>query len=519
MYSEKSLKLTNSTGWSCYICWNIESITSNGATVKWRAYLDDKGDGTGYLRLYYLKVWLTNVTGTLSSVTTNWRKIQDGVTNSLGTWSSGDYYGKFDDYEYSENPSITNNGAILYEVGTHDSWNGGERYVRPLATIVDGTFTIKPNANGEINFNLNGDMNLVNTTGIDAVSKNHGLTQVAYTATFNANGGTTANPQTITKPYNEALGTLPTTTRSGYNFNGWYTDASGGTQISTTTKVTTDVTYYAQWTAITYEVAYNGNGATSGSMSNSSHIYDVAKALTANGFTKTGYTFNGWNTNANGTGTSYSDKASVNNLTTTSGATVTLYAQWKANTYSVVLNGNDATSTNHTTSVTATYDSAMPSITKPSRVYTVTYNANGGSCSTASATSTYTFEGYYTATSGGIQYYTSAGASAKNWDKTSDTTLYAQWTYKSVILPTPTRSGYKFLGWANSSDAALGTTGNYTPDSDITLYAIWEALATMFVKVDGAYKAGIPYVKVGDEWKRATAVYIKVDDQWKLSTR
>ena len=69
-----------------------------------------------------------------------------------------------------------------------------------------------------------------------------------------------------------------------------------------------------------------------------------------------------------------------------------------------------------TTSVTATYGSAMPSITVPTRIG-------------------YTFGGYYTRTSGsGTQYYTSSGTSARVWDKTSATTLYAKWTPDGVQL-------------------------------------------------------------------------------------
>ena len=57
--------------------------------------------------------------------------------------------------------------------------------------------------------------------------------------------------------------------------------------------------------------------------------YGTSYTLTANGFSKTGYTFTGWNTSANGSGTSYADQASVSNLTMTNGETVTLYAQWE----------------------------------------------------------------------------------------------------------------------------------------------------------------------------------------------
>ena len=56
-------------------------------------------------------------------------------------------------------------------------------------------------------------------------------------------------------------------------------------------------------------------------------IYDQSRQLPANGFTRTGYQFDGWNTKADGSGQSYKDKAYVTNLAT-SGVT-TLYAQWK----------------------------------------------------------------------------------------------------------------------------------------------------------------------------------------------
>ena len=146
---------------------------------------------------------------------------------------------------------------------------------------------------------------------------------------------------TENKNYGLTLTTLPDYSRTGYTFNGWFTAKTGGTKIATTTPVPgANTTYYAQTKANTYTVKYDGNGATSGSTASSSHTYNVAKALTANGFAKTGYTFNGWNTKADGTGTSYANSASVINLTSTNGATVTLYAQWKINQYNIDLNYN-----------------------------------------------------------------------------------------------------------------------------------------------------------------------------------
>ena len=86
-------------------------------------------------------------------------------------------------------------------------------------------------------------------TGATTITATFSQTVNKYTVTFDANGGTTANPATITKDYNAEIGTLPTTTQANYVFNGWYTAKTGGTKISTTTKVTANVTYYAQWTS------------------------------------------------------------------------------------------------------------------------------------------------------------------------------------------------------------------------------------------------------------------------------
>ena len=60
----------------------------------------------------------------------------------------------------------------------------------------------------------------------------------------------------------------------------------------------------------------------------------------------------------------------------------------------------------------------------------------------------------------------------------ANVTLYAQWSSttetEELALPTPLRSGYRFLGWAREQDAASGFTGSFTPEGDLTLYAIWE---------------------------------------------
>ena len=74
-----------------------------------------------------------------------------------------------------------------------------------------------------------------------------------YTITFDAQGGVDVNP--ITKTYNTELGTLPETVRQNYKFDGWFTEAEDGEEISETTLVTGNITYYAHWTQITCKSA------------------------------------------------------------------------------------------------------------------------------------------------------------------------------------------------------------------------------------------------------------------------
>ena len=131
--------------------------------------------------------------------------------------------------------------------------------------------------------------------------------------------------------------------KTGYYFAGWGTTASG-TKIFDQDNVdllpleinsgilngNCSSTLYAIWKANTYTVKYNANGGT-GTTANSSHTYDTAQTLSANGFMRTGYTFLGWSTSSTATTPTYTNKQSVKNLTSTSGGTVNLYAVWQKN--------------------------------------------------------------------------------------------------------------------------------------------------------------------------------------------
>ena len=283
-------------------------------------------------------------------------------------------------------------------------------------------------------------------------------------------------------------GTWPTITRSGYTLLGWYTtETSGGTAYSKTSRpVPSNLQLWSRWVANAYTVVFNANGGT-GTMEDQPFTYGVAQALAANAFTRTGHTFAGWNTKSDGTGTSYSDKQAVSNLTSESGGSVVLYAQWTAQTSTVTLNKQYGTG--GTASVTATYGSAMPMATMPTRTG-------------------YAVAGYYDATSGGTQYYKADGTSAKTWDKTGAQTLYARWTankytvtldkqsgfggtasvtatYNDNMLPieVPTRNGYTFGGYYDQTNGdgtryynENGSSARVWDKAEATtLYAKWTA--------------------------------------------
>lgn len=142
--------------------------------------------------------------------------------------------------------------------------------------------------------------------------------------------------------------------------------------------------------------------------------------------------------------------------------------------------------------------------TKPTRAdssagkYTVTLNANGGSVSPtsldAARTTSYTFKNWNTKSDGSGTSY-NAGA---NYTANEAATLYAQWDSSTstaqVTLPTPTRQGYTFKGWSTSSTANSGSTGEYTPTGNVTLYAVWEINSyylDLNGNVDGMYCTNI----------------------------
>lgn len=130
--------------------------------------------------------------------------------------------------------------------------------------------------------------------------------------------------------------------RKGYAFLGWSTTKTATEPEFTDEQVVVDlaaegqtlVTLYAVWAPNTYYVQFDANTG-EGVMPTQTFTYGVAQNLTANTFTKEGYTFKGWAKSSTVTTISYTDQKSVKNLTQTNGATITLYAVWEKNPVTV----------------------------------------------------------------------------------------------------------------------------------------------------------------------------------------
>ncbi|MBR1416300.1 MAG: InlB B-repeat-containing protein [Bacilli bacterium] len=169
-----------------------------------------------------------------------------------------------------------------------------------------------------------------------------------YTIKFDANKGEGKTSKVSCVVNKKCKLTANAFKRDGYTFVGWNTKKNG-TGITYTNKQKVKnliekgtIKLYAMWKANTYTIKFNGNGETAKSMKKLKATYGKKIELTKNKYKKDGYTFIGWNTKKNGTGKTYKNNASVKNLVKK--GTITLYAIWVKNTYTVKFDGNGSAS-------------------------------------------------------------------------------------------------------------------------------------------------------------------------------
>lgn len=179
-----------------------------------------------------------------------------------------------------------------------------------------------------------------------------------YTLSYNANGGSVSTASK-TVACGGTYGTLPSAWRTGYSLKGWNNQSNGSGSWANSSWVVCsgNHTVYAIWTPKQYTIAYDGNGADSGSMQSTTATYDANVTLAGNGFTKKGYAFLGWSTDENATSAAYTNGQT---FPWKQDGNMTLYAVWSKDNYEVELYGNGASGEKRTETIKYGQASALP---------------------------------------------------------------------------------------------------------------------------------------------------------------
>ena len=207
---------------------------------------------------------------------------------------------------------------------------------------------------------------------------------VNYTLSYNANGGNgSMASQTVTEGQATKLKTN-TFTKTGHYFTSWNTKADGsGTSYSDGAYATfySNTTLYAQWEKYADPIITFDKNDGSGTTLTQTVPYGSSATLNANSFTRTGYSFSGWNTKTDGSGTAYGDGASIS-----PSSNVTLYAQWQPNTYSLSFDSNGGSGSMASQTVTEGQSTTLKSNTFTKTGHTFTgWNTKADGSGTAYA--------------------------------------------------------------------------------------------------------------------------------------
>lgn len=541
-------------------------ITFNSKTVATPKYTLNLNAGTGISRVTGAGSYESGSYVTISAASTTGYDFKNW-TNSSGSVVSNSASYSF--YMPAATTTYTANGqkktySVQYQAGDYGSGTNTSATKTYGTTLTLSSSKFSRTGYDQTGWSINRDGSTFDYFMGDSYTKNEPIilypywSRNIYTLTINPNGGSmyngaskTTSTFTTTFAYGVKtyLGNLfddggvlvaynnNTPTRTGYSFTGftfsngsgqkntagavYYFDGqspeenSGESGASTSAYIFNgnyagNVTVTANWTGNTYTVKYNANGGT-GTTASSTHTYGTAKALTANGFSKTGYSFIGWNTAANGSGTSYSDKQSVSTLTTES--EIELFAQWGQASYQVIFDpqGGTITSGNFDPKiyvVGTSYTLPTGTITKPGYVFlgwsktstaTTASYSNGGSVSNlGDSGTTVTLYAVWRAKKFTIKYNANNGAT------TSSSTQYTATNSNSLLtLPSSwTKSGYSASGWSTSSTAtsasyAFGQAFNdfegVADGGTLNLYVVWTKTIPWKLTLIKAKFGGVEY--------------------------
>lgn len=216
---------------------------------------------------------------------------------------------------------------------------------------------------------------------------------------------------------------MPTTpTRVGYHLKEWQ-NANGQLIVSANTSFvpTEDVSIYAVWSPNSHTVTFEAQGGSGGDVSKLV-TFDAPMPLTTPP-KRTGYSFNGYFSAANGGGTKYYTDGGTSARNWDIDESRLLYAKWTANQYTMHL--DKAGGVGGSDSVTVTYDKTIPSIAIPKK-------------GDQTSNTRYAFDGYYDRENGrGSKYFNNVGTGLMKWQYTGDITVFANWVKQYVLSYEP----------------------------------------------------------------------------------
>jgi uncharacterized repeat protein (TIGR02543 family) len=288
----------------------------------------------------------------------------------------------------------------------------------------------------------------------------------------NADGGNTISEKEVT--YSKPYGELPVPLKTGYTFNGWFTEATDGEKITeeTIVNILADKTLFAQWTATIFTVTFNYNGADGNNDLLSDDFTYNSQYLILPLPTKTNFVFEGWFTSEE-----YVEQITVDTIVNITEDT-TFFAKWSGKLVTVTYNYQNATDNFDTINKVVEYSKEYGVLPEPLKTG-------------------YTFNGWFTLDENGEQITLESIV-----EITEDTTLFAQWsantytvtfnyngatenntevskdiTYNTPYgtLPIPLKTNYTFVGWYIDAEGevSVSSTTIMETDKDTILYAVW----------------------------------------------
>ena len=415
----------------------------------------------------------------------------EGATEETYTPSlPGVYYCKLT-YSDGSNTLSVNSEPVYADFGkftvSFDA-NGGSGYMSGLTVgnqyvLPESTFTAPAGAIFKC-----WDVNGTEMDPGDAITISKSVTVKAvwyipptsYDGALDANGGTGAMANQTIADGAAAVLSENTFTKEDYKFAGWNTSADGtGTSYVDKASITSNlvalgetVKLYAQWEYVgSYTVVFDANGG-AGTMASQKISRDVEVALSQNAFTNSGYAFMGWNTSADGSGTSYADKAAVKNLADADDS-ITLYATWeKLKTVSFDANGGAGTMMSAVADVTGAYTLPANGFTAPDGKRFKCWSVNGAEKmpgDTVTVTADTTVRALWEDIP--VTYMVSFDANGGSGSMVNASGITGEYTLPANGFTAP--DGKRFKCWnVNGTEKMPGDT--VTIAVDTTVRALWE---------------------------------------------